>query len=60
MLLREILQKPLEDQKYSLSRDEYFRELTRAMRYFNPRIIVNKRELITPHKIPKKIYFNFN
>jgi hypothetical protein len=60
MILKEILKQPLENQKYSLSRDEYFREMTKAMKYFYPRKIINKIDIITPNKLPKKFLFKFN
>jgi hypothetical protein len=52
--------KPMKNHKYSYSKEEYFRELTKGMKFINPNEIINQRDLITPRKTSKKFLFKFN
>ena len=60
MLLREAIKQPTKNHKYSHNEEEYFLEFMKALNYFNPDVIVNKKNIITPDSIHFEQEFRFN
>lgn len=60
MLLREAVMMPAKDQKCELNREEYFNEFTKAFKHFNPDVIINKLDTITPINFSLKSQFKFD